>query len=134
MTQKNKLRETLRFFLPTFLALLAPTGAMVGVFALIGRLTQKVWLGAALGTALSMLNFVAMVVLLLRAEKAETPAKGQLASGGSYVIRMAILAAALVVALKSDCFDPVATLLPLVFFRIAIMLSELFRKKGACDK
>lgn len=134
MTQKNKLCETLRFFLPTFLALLALTGAMVSVFALIGRLTQKVWLGAALGTALSMLNFVAMVVLLLRAEKAETPAKGQLASGGSYVIRMAILAAALVVALKSDCFDPVATLLPLVFFRIAIMLSELFRKKGACDK
>ena len=132
--QPNSLADTLRTLLPVLLIELALSALMVGVYALLGRFSGGVVLGAALGTALAVLNFVAMVVSLLRAERAGVPAKGQLASTGSYIFRMIVLAAVLVLVLKTGYFDPVATLLPLVFFRIAIMLSELFHKKGADGK
>lgn len=129
--ESNSLLGTLRFFLPAFLAELALSALMVGVYALLGRLTVKVGLGAILGTVIAILNFGVMVFSLLKAEQKGTPAKGQIASTGSYAIRMIILTVVLVISLKTGIYDPVATLLPLVFFRIAIMLSELFRKKGA---
>ena len=45
---------------------------------------------------------------------------------------MVVLLVVLVIALKSKRFDPLATLLPLCFMRLALMASELVRqqKKG----
>ena len=40
-----------------------------------------------------------------------------------------VLLVVLVIALKSKRFDPLATLLPLCFMRLALMASELVRKK-----
>ena len=42
---------------------------------------------------------------------------------------MVVLLVVLVIALKSKRFDPLATLLPLCFMRLALMASELVRKK-----
>lgn len=115
--------------LPVMLVELVAGGLMLGVYALIGRLTVAVCLGAALGTAAALINFVAMIFALLRAEKAESPAKGQLMVRGMYMLRMVVLILAMVFALRSGYFDPIATLLPLVLMRIAIFAAELIFKK-----
>ena len=131
MEHQNKAIEALRSMLPILLITLAMTGAMIGVYALLGKLTVKVLLGAALGTAAALLNFAVMTFSVVKAENAESPERGALQVRLNYVIRMVVLAAVLIVALKTNVFDPVATVLPLCFIRIAIFLSEIFRKKEA---
>lgn len=131
MEHRNKAVEALRSMLPILLIALAMTGVMIGVYALLGKLTGKVALGALLGTAAALLNFAVMTLSVVKAERAESPERGALQVRLNYVIRMIVLAAVLIVALKTDRFDPVATVLPLCFIRIAIFISEIFRKKEA---
>lgn len=119
----------LRQLLPVAAAELVLTGLMLGVYAALGYWSDKVLLGALLGTAAELVNFTVMTPSLLRAESADTPAKGQLAARGNYILRMVVLLVVLVLALKSGCFDPLATLLPLCFMRIAIFVSQLISKK-----
>lgn len=115
--------------LPAVLMELLLVGIMLGVYVYLGRFTKAVWLGAALGTALTLLNHGAMILSLLRAEKAESPAKGQLQVRGMYILRMLVLLGIFVAAFKLWNVDVLASLLPLCFLRIAIFISELFRKK-----
>ncbi len=122
-------QSTLHDLLPVLLTELLLCGAMVGVYALAGYLSQKVLLGAALGAAAALVNFGVMVLLLFRAERAESPAKGQLYVRGTYTVRMVVLLAALVVALKSGYFDPLATVLPLLFMRLSLFTPRLWQKK-----
>lgn len=131
MEHRNKAIEALRSMLPILLIAVAMSGIMIGVYALIGKLTAKVLLGAALGTAAALVNFAVMTLSVVRAEGAESPERGALQVRFNYIIRMIVLAAVLIVALKTNVFDPVATVLPLCFTRIAIFLSEIFRKKEA---
>lgn len=115
--------------IPLVLTELLLSCLMLGIYLLLKMLDRTVCLGALLGTLVAFVNHAVMILSLLKAEKAESPAKGQLLVRGNYLMRMLILIAVLVVALKSGFFDPVATLLPLCFMRIAIYLSELFFKK-----
>ena len=131
MEHQNKAIQALRSMLPILLITLAMTGMMIGVYALIVKLTGKVLLGAALGTAAALLNFAVMALSVVRAESAESPERGVLQVRFNYILRMIVLAAVLIVALKTKVFDPVATVLPLCFIRIAIFVSEIFRKKEA---
>ena len=121
--------KTLKSFLPVLLAEIALSGVMLLVYALIGRWSQKVLLGALLGTAAELLNFTVMTLSLLRAERAESSAKGQLAARGNYILRMVVLLAVLAAALASGYFDPLATLLPLCFMRIALFTANFKRTK-----
>ena len=116
--------------LPVFLFQVALCGLMVGVYAIIGYLDSTVLYGALLGLAASVANYGAMIFSLLRAEKSEDPKKGQLKAQSFFVLRMLLLLAVLIVALKFGPFNPLATLLPLVFMRIAIYLGGLVIKKG----
>ena len=115
--------------LPTLAAEVALSGIMLGCYALFGTLRQDILLGAALGTAAALVNFAAMILGLLRASKKENPLAAQLTSRVLFVVRMVVLLVVLVIALKSKRFDPLATLLPLCFMRLALMASELVRKK-----
>lgn len=117
--------KLLKGFLPVMLAEVALSGVMLLVYALIGHWSQKVLLGALLGTAAELLNFTVMTLSLLRAERAETPVKGQLAARGNYILRLVVLLAVLAAALASGYFDPLATLLPLCFMRIALFAANL---------
>ncbi len=130
VTEPNKTAQTFRELLPVMLGELLLTGIMLGVYALLGRLTGKVLAGAALGAGAVLLNFVVMIFALLRAEKRGTPEKGQLYVRATYALRMLLLAAVLIFALKTRLFDPLATALPLCFQPLAVWLFELFRKKG----
>lgn len=115
--------------LPTLAAEIALSGLMLGCYALFASLRQDILLGAAVGTAAALVNFAAMILGLLRASKKENPLAAQLMSRVLFVVRMIVLLVVLVIALKSRRFDPVATLLPLCFMRLALMVSELARKK-----
>ena len=86
-------------------------------------------LGALLGTAAELINFAVMTFSLLRAEQAETPQKGQLTARANYLLRMVVLIAVLIGALISGWFDPVATLLPLCFMRLALFTANFKRTK-----
>ena len=119
----------LREFLPVLVTEVVLSGLMLLVYALIGRWSVKVLLGGLLGTAAELLNFTVMTFSLLRAEQAETPQKGQLAAKGNYLLRMAVLLAVLIGALITGYFDPLATLLPLCFMRIALFAANLKRTK-----
>ncbi len=119
----------LREFLPVLVTEVVLSGLMLLVYALIGRWSVKVLLGGLLGTAAELLNFTVMTFSLLRAEQAETPQKGQLAAKGNYILRTAVLLAVLIGALITGYFDPLATLLPLCFMRIALFTVNLKRTK-----
>lgn len=131
--QNNKapsvMGQTFRDVLPIMLTEVVLTGLMIGVYALLGRLTTKVWLGAALGVTAALLNFTVMILCLLRAEKAQTPEKGQLLARGNYVIRLLVLAVSLFFLLRTGVFDIVAALLPLALMRIALFLPNLRKKE-----
>ena len=123
---------TIREQLPVFLAQGLLCLAMVGVYALLGRLNRAVILGAAVGTVVSLLNHLALILSLLGAESSESAQKGQLKAQGNFLLRMLLMIAALVLALKLGKTDPIATLLPLILMRIALFLGGLMiNRKGA---
>lgn len=130
MNESNPTAQTFRDILPVMFGELLLTGMMLGVYALIGKFSAKVLWGALLGAGTVLLNFAVMIFALLRAEKRGSPEKGQLYVKATYALRMLLLAAVLILALKTKVFDPLATALPLCFQPIAVWLYELFRKKG----
>lgn len=130
MNESNPTAQTFRDILPVMLGELLLTGMMLGVYALIGKFSAKVLWGALLGAGAVLFNFSVMIFALLKAEKRGSPEKGQLYVRATYALRMLLLAAVLILALKTKVFDPLATALPLCFQPIAVWLYELFRKKG----
>ena len=119
---------TVKEQLPVFLAQLLLCLAMVGVYAALKRLSTAVLAGAAIGTAVSLLNHLALILSLLRASESDSPAKGQLKAQGNMLLRFLIMVGLLVLALKFWKTDPIATLLPLILMRIALFLGGLFIK------
>lgn len=128
MTEPNKTAQTFHDVFPVMLGELLLTGVMLAVYALIGRFSLKVLWSAGLGAGAVLLNFTVMILALLQAEKRGSPEKGQLYVRATYALRLVLLAAVLILALKSKVFDPLATALPLCFQPIAVWLFELFRK------
>ncbi len=124
---------TIREQIPVFLAQVLLCGAMVGVYAILDRLTVAVLLGAGVGTAVSLLNHLALILSLLRVEQSDSPAKGQLKAQGSMMLRFLLMIGVLVLALKLWETDPIATLLPLILMRIALFLGGLLIKKQPVD-
>lgn len=129
MPKNNK--AALKEQIPFYLAELALTAAMLGVYALLGRLTEAVILGALVGTLLAIGNHIFMLISLLRVLQSEDPQRGQLKMQGNYILRMLGLALILVLVLKFTEADPIATVLPMALMRIALFLSGLLiRRKG----
>ncbi len=108
-------------------------GAMVGIYALLSRFTQKVLLGAIVGLLLATLNFFLMAVgVSLAADKAEA----QDVKGGKSLLQMSMLGRYVLLALalfafaKSGLCDVLPLVLPLAFVRPILTIGEFFRKKG----
>ncbi len=121
-------KETFRSVLPVMITEVVLSAVMVLVYVLVGRFSSKVLFGALLGTVAELINFSVMVLSLLKAEKADSVARGQLGARGNYLLRMVVLLVVLALALKTGRFDPLATLLPLCFMRLALFASQLFYK------
>jgi hypothetical protein len=120
-----------------------------GAYLIFKKFDYRVITGVALGSAVTVLNFLYLAItttraidrfLLLRGEGemtdeendafvAEHQAKIQNAIKLSYIIRTATMLIALVVAFVIKHFAVVATLLPLVMFRPITMIAALIKRK-----
>lgn len=110
------------------------TAVMMLVFALAGFFDLSVLWGGLAGAALSIGNFFFMALgTSLAADKAEKQdvSGGSLLVRNSYMLRLLILFVLLVVCAKTEVFNLIALVLPLVFVRPTLTVVEFFRKKGA---
>lgn len=106
---------------------------MCGVYALMGKFGIPVLLSGLVGALLATANFFFLaVVASLAADRAQTQdvADGQKMIRISYLIRLLVLAVLLILCAKSGFFDLLALLLPLVFMRPVLTITDFFRKKG----
>ena len=102
------------------------SGAMVGVFALLGYYSAAVVIGAAVGAVMGTLNFLFMAIgASLAADKAEK----QDVKGGQALIRTVVLVLVLFAFAKSGIANPIALVLPQAFVRPILTVAEFFRKK-----
>lgn len=109
------------------------TAVMVGIFAMLGKYDVSVLLGGAAGALLAVGNFFFMAVgITLAADKAEKQEvnAGKLLARNSYMLRLLVLAVLLFACAKSGIFNLIALVLPLVFVRPTLTISEFFRKTG----
>ena len=108
---------------------------MIGVFALLGYYDRSVLLGGIFGGIIAVGNFFAMAVCAdLAADKAEqgNVQGGQALVRTSYIGRLAVLAIVLFALVKSGLCHVFAAVLPLIFNRPILTVSEFFGKgRGA---
>ena len=110
------------------LVALALSVLMEIVFIVIGKWSYRVLLGNILGAGIAVLNFFLMGLTVQEAvtlEEKEARDKMKL----SMTLRSLLLMATAVVGLLVPVFDPVATIVPLFFVRIAIALRPVFIKE-----
>ena len=108
-------------------------GLMFGIYALLQKLALSVVLGGLVGAVISVGNFFFMaIVATLAGDKAQQQdvEGGQKLMKSAYPIRILVLAALLVLCIKSGVFDILSLLLPLLFVRPILMVQEFFTKKG----
>ena len=119
------------------------------VYLLIGRFDYTVLTGAALGGAVTVINFLILSVGVNRAinrfveergdgemeeEEAEEYAKKhgtavQNAMMKSYMFRMLLMIGSLVLAMLSGWFSPLATVIPLLMYRPILYVTEFIKTK-----
>lgn len=106
--------------------------AMLAVYALAGRFTNTVLLGALIGFVLAMGNFISLCITvsnaLDRTVKGDNPQKAQLQIQSSGVIRLVVLVIIYILLFRAKFCDPLAAILPLLFAQVSLKLIEFFRK------
>lgn len=144
---RSKYKDVLYLAVGEILAALA----VVAVYAFIDALTYKVLLGAALGAAVAVFNFLYLSISVNRAvdkfmrlrgeremdeEEAEKFASQhvgeiQNAQKLSYIVRTFTLLGALVLAFLSKQFDVIATAVPLLLFQpILVVTQNIAQRRG----
>ena len=101
------------------------TALMEAVYLIIGRWNMQVLLGGLLGAFFAVLNFFLMGLGIQKALTQEAAdAKNLMRISQS--MRLLMLGLVLVVAFSVPVFDPIATVIPLFFPRIAILLRPVY--------
>lgn len=127
--RKYILKQTMFMLLGELLC----SGLMVAVFALLGYYDISVLLGAAAGSLIATANhFVLMLGVLGASAKAENQdvKGGQALIQMSYMARLLGMGLILILCAKSGIFHLVALVIPLVFTRPILTITELINKKG----
>ena len=106
---------------------------MVGVFAVLGHFDLSVVLGAAAGSVIATVNHLVLVLGVLaasaKAEKQDVKG-GQAMVQMSYMGRLIGLFLVLVLCAKSGIFNLIALVIPLVFTRPILTITDHYYKKG----
>lgn len=84
-------------------------------------------LGTLVGCALAVLNFSLMGIVLERCMSAKGAAGGLMGVG--YILRLAIIAAMVVWAMKVHYLNYVCVIIPLIFPQVSIFIINAVRKK-----
>ena len=109
------------------------TAVMIGIFALLGKFSQPVWIGGIAGAVLATANFFFMAIAAsVASEKAvsQDVKGGQLIMRLSYMARLAVLFILLFALVKSGVCNVLTAVLPLLFTRPILFVAEFFRKSG----
>ena len=107
--------------------------AMLAVYALAGRFTNTVLLGALIGFVLAMGNFISLCITvsttpLTVRSKGTTHRKPKRQIQSSGVIRLVVLVIIYILLFRAKFCDPLAAILPLLFAQVCLKLIEFFRK------
>ena len=106
---------------------------MVGVFALLGYFDKSVLFGAAAGSVIATSNHLVLVLGVLAAS---SKAEQQDVKGGQALVQMSYfgrtigLFLILVLCAKTGIFNLIALVIPLVFTRPILTITDHFNKKG----
>lgn len=106
---------------------------MVGVFALLGYFDKSVLFGAAAGSVIATINHLVLVLGVLAAS---SKAEKQDVKGGQALVQMSYfgrtigLFLILVLCAKTGIFNLIALVIPLVFTRPILTITDHFNKKG----
>ena len=111
--------EVLKEIRKIALITLGAIAAMIAVFAVCGHFSWGVVWGGLLGGAVSVVNFFLLAVTIEKSlAKGAKGAQGFM--GLSYILRMAMIAAVLIFAIKNESLNYLAVIIPLVFPQIII--------------
>lgn len=106
---------------------------MIGIFALLDKFDRSVWMGGIAGGLLATGNFFFMAIAATVASEkavAQDVKGGQLTMRLSYLVRMGVLFVLLFALVKSGMCNVLTAVLPLIFTRPILFVSEFFRKSG----
>ncbi len=92
---------------------------MVGVFAILGYFDLTVLWGALLGNAFVSLNFL-WIGFTVERSVAKDPKKAQQRVSSTYVLRLVAAGVMVFAAIKLDCFNMIAAIIPLFYQRFVI--------------
>ena len=107
------------------IGVLIMTAIMVAVFALIGKFSYKVITGAVLGATVTIINHLFLTYSVVRIVEKEDAGNGKSFMKLSYLIRLAIIAVTIIVAIKVPVFNYIAVAIPFLFPRIVIVATHL---------
>lgn len=107
---------------------------VIGIFALLGHFDWSVVLGVSVGALIAIVNHFIMVLgIVVATEKAATSQDikgGQMLVQLSYLGRLIGLFLVLVLCAKSNAFNLIALVIPLILTRPILTIAEHFNKKG----
>lgn len=114
------------------LMLIPCTLLMVAAFYIAGYGGTGAVLGALIGYAAALLNYFLLALTIDISVKRKTSVQAFM--GLSYTLRLVIIAAAVIFAIKSDYINYIAAVIPLVFPRIIILITKAHRSKKHGDE
>lgn len=106
--------------------------AMIGIFAMLGYYDSTVLLGGVAGGVVATLNFFFMAIgATIAADKAteQNVKGGQATIKTSYLLRMVGMFVVLFALVKSGYCNVFSLVLPLIFVRFILTMTEFFRRK-----
>ena len=105
------------------LGVLSGDAVMILVFALLKRLDYTVILGALLGSAAAIGNFLLMAVNLQKAM--DDPERARVLVQKSYTQRMLGMVVIMIIGFKAPCFHVIAVVVPFLLPSITIKVMQL---------
>ncbi len=107
---------------------------MVAIFAALGKFDYKVVTGAALGTLVTIANYLFLAFSIERISQKDDVNNGKSIMTFSYFIRLAVIAVTIIIAIKLPIFNYIAVALPFLFPRVVIVGINLIDSKKDSKK
>lgn len=102
---------------------------MLIIFALAGFWSINALYGCMLGAGYAFFNFVLLAISVQKAS-VKNPKAAQGVMGLSYTLRYILTGVVVVWGIKSPVFNYLAVVIPLVFPRIVIMVTNIIRRRS----
>ncbi len=107
---------------------------MVAIFAAFGKFDYKVVTGAALGTLVTIANYLFLAFSIEKISRNDDVNNGKSIMTFSYFMRLAVIAVTIIVAIKLPIFNYIAVALPFLFPRVVIVAINLIDSKKDSGK